>query len=1040
MSIASKHVRLWLLFALWLPLCSQQALAAGGTLANGANVTGTLNPGQQDTWTFHANQGDFFWVRVSENGPNSAFVPQVQVLGPDGTNYGVDWGDLRAGVQGSANTAGTFTVLLKHNDGAAVVGKYILTFVQSPESFVVPGGDQGGPMTNGQNYTGSLLRGDLDPYSVSANQGDDIWVRVSEAGPNTAFVPQITLIGPDGKNYGVDWGDLFAGVHTRATVSGTYTVVISRNDGADGVGQYLLTLAHSPGTFIVAPGDEGGPISDGQIKLGAVLRGDLDQWAFTATQGDDIWVRVSETGTNSAFVPQITLIRPDGVIENVDWGDLRAGVHATAALTGKYTAIVSRNDGADGVGTYSLTLEKSPSSPVVPDGETGGPMTNGQNYNGTLSRGDLDLWTFEANQGDTFWVRISEVGTNTAFVPQINVIGPTGTSYGVDWGDLRAGIFSTANETGTFTVIVSRNDGSDGVGSYQVTSARTPGAFVIPAGDDGGPMASGQSYSGTLLRGDLDQWTFYANAGANISVSVGVTGAGSSFVPQINLFGPDGSQYGSNWGNPSASIQVTAGQSGAYKVVVSRNDGADGVGTYSLSEVTIPTASPAHFYLNLGATPDAGGTIKATPASPSGYYQSGTKVCLAASPAAGYIFTKWTGASLDSSGCLVVTSNLSVTANFAALKSLRFVPITPCRLADTRYTAGPYGGPALAAGTSRDFVVPDASSCSIPYTAEAYSLNVTAVPSGKLNYMTVWPTGQPQPTVSTLNSPDGRVKANAAIIPAGTDGGVSVYATDTTNVILDVNGYFVPSSSAGSLGFYPVKPCRIADTRSGSGSLGGPSLDAGQARTFPVLSSSCGLPSSAKAYSLNFTAVPKKKLGYLSVWPTGQQQPTVSTLNAPTGAVTANAAIVPAGSNGGVDVYASDDTDLIVDVNGYFAPPASGALSLYNVTPCRVLDTRANGGKPFTGTKTVNASTSACSVPTGSQALVLNATVVPPGPFSYLTLWAAGQPQPTVSTLNAPDGAVTSNLAIVPDAKGAVNAFASNPTQLILDISGYFAP
>jgi hypothetical protein len=75
-----------------------------------------------------------------------------------------------------------------------------------------------------------------------------------------------------------------------------------------------------------------------------------------------------------------------------------------------------------------------------------------------------------------------------------------------------------------------------------------------------------------------------------------------------------------------------------------------------------------------------------------------------------------------------------------------------------------------------------------------------------------------------------------------------------------------------------------------------------------------------------------------------------------------------------------------------------------------------------------------------AQAYVLNATVVPSGSLSYLTLWPDGQMQPYVSTLNAMDGAITSNMAVVPTTNGKIDAFATNPTQLILDISGYFAP
>jgi hypothetical protein len=74
---------------------------------------------------------------------------------------------------------------------------------------------------------------------------------------------------------------------------------------------------------------------------------------------------------------------------------------------------------------------------------------------------------------------------------------------------------------------------------------------------------------------------------------------------------------------------------------------------------------------------------------------------------------------------------------------------------------------------------------------------------------------------------------------------------------------------------------------------------------------------------------------------------------------------------------------------------------------------------------------------------VFNATVVPSVPLGYLTLWPDSMPQqppPGVSTLNAIDGAVTSNMAIVPNIDGSTDAFASNLTQLILDISSYFAP
>src|SRR6185437_14527726 len=102
--------------------------------------------------------------------------------------------------------------------------------------------------------------------------------------------------------------------------------------------------------------------------------------------------------------------------------------------------------------------------------------------------------------------------------------------------------------------------------------------------------------------------------------------------------------------------------------------------------------------------------------------------------------------------------------------------------------------------------------------------------------LTSFPCGQPRPFTSTLNSGDGRVKAAAAIVPAGTNGGLCFFATNDTDLVLDINGYFVPNTDTTALAFFPVTPCRLVDTRTTAAPLGGPSLVASAVRTFPILS------------------------------------------------------------------------------------------------------------------------------------------------------------------------------------------------------------
>ena len=505
-------------------------------------------------------------------------------------------------------------------------------------------------------------------------------------------------------------------------------------------------------------------------------------------------------------------------------------------------------------------------------------------------------------------------------------------------------------------------------------------------------------------------------------------------------------------GSHTIAVSATqAGGAGTQYVFSAWNDSGAASHTITVgsTSATYVATFQTQYRLTISASPAADGTV--APSS-GGFYTAGTSVPIAATAASGFQFFSWTGSvasSTSASTTVAMSAPETVTANFTALATtagLGFYPVTPCRVLDTRAGqgfTGQFGPPSMTANQTRSFTIPS-SGCNIPATAQAYSLNVTAVPAGGLGYLTIWPAGQTQPVVSTLNSLNGAILANAAIVPAGSDGAVNVFVSNATDLIIDINGYFA-TPTATALAFYPVTPCRVADTRNGSGPFGGPSLGAGGTRSFTVPSSTCGIPTTAQAYSLNTTVVPPGPLTYLTVWPTGQTQPYVSTLNALQGQIAANAAIVPAGTNGAVSVFVSDPSNVIIDINGYFAPPGTGALYFYPLTPCRIADTR-NGtgalGGPSLGagaSRTFPIPSSSCAVPTAAQAYSLNMTAVPPGPLLYLSAWPAGQTQPVVSTLNDLQGQIVANAAIVPaGTSGGISVFVSDPTNLVIDINGYF--
>ena len=570
------------------------------------------------------------------------------------------------------------------------------------------------------------------------------------------------------------------------------------------------------------------------------------------------------------------------------------------------------------------------------------------------------------------------------------------------------------------------NGGAHNVGEvYKITPSGTLTVLHTFDGTDGAyPRAApvratdGHFYGTTFQGGAYGQGTVFAITPSGLLTTL------YSFCPHSGC--ADGA-------NPVGGV-IQARDGNFYGTTTA--GGNNGSGTVFKLQLPITlTVSVA----GSGSVTSTDGSINC-PGTCTHVYQPNTQVTLNAAAAQNWAFSGWTGACMGVGTCtLTMTQNLYLTGVFVEPGfGLQFTPVTPCRVVDTRNN----GGHPIPGGSAQSFIVPQLWGCGIPTSAAAYSLNVTAVPHGGLGYLTIWPAGEAQPVVSTMNSPDGRVKANAAIVPAGAQGAVSVFVTDTADVILDINGYFAAPGSQ-TYQFYPLAPCRVLDTRGGHNEG---TLQKGVERDYTI-AGQCNIPSTATAYSFNITVVPNHgELDYLTVWPKGVSMPLVSTLNDGKGTIVANAAIVPAGTSRATAFYAHDNsTDLIVDVNGYFATAATGGLSLYQVAPCRVLDTRSVGsGHPFTGEwnppNGVGVVTSPCAPPISAKAFVFNATVVPPGPMLYLTLWPHGESQPNVSTLNAADGSITSNMAIVPTNDGSIEAYAAALTHLILDISGYFAP
>ena len=260
----------------------------------------------------------------------------------------------------------------------------------------------------------------------------------------------------------------------------------------------------------------------------------------------------------------------------------------------------------------------------------------------------------------------------------------------------------------------------------------------------------------------------------------------------------------------------------------------------------------------------------------------------------------------------------------------RFYPFVPARAFDTRTSpringvVAPIGQAGVLNLTLRN---------ELPATSHfaAVLVNITATRSTAGGYLTVYPTGDVLPTSSNLNFKAGQTVANAVIVKLGptSNNGAAITifnAFGNTDVIIDVLGYFddgtTPTGLTTPTAFRPLdQPSRVYNTRITPGPLG-----PNETRFVPVAGAG-GAPAGAIGVVLNATATGATAGSYLSVWPAGLTQPTVSSINWGPGETVPNfvgvAVLSGGGTAGQLAIYNdAGSVDVLVDVTGYFYPVA----------------------------------------------------------------------------------------------------------------------
>jgi glucose/arabinose dehydrogenase len=373
---------------------------------------------------------------------------------------------------------------------------------------------------------------------------------------------------------------------------------------------------------------------------------------------------------------------------------------------------------------------------------------------------------------------------------------------------------------------------------------------------------------------------------------------------------------------------------------------------------------------------------------------------------------------------------------------LHFVATQPAdRVFDSRTAAD--GGAPLTGNTPRTIETGVDGS-----TTRAVLVNLTYVAPTADGFLTAWAGGAVQPATSNVNAKAGEVVANASVVPVDAQGRIQVLTNAPAHVVIDVLGRFELATAPVASGrFVPVTPDRAIDTRDVS-STDNPYTETGTA-PIDVVSTTIrgtnGLPATGVgAVVLTVTALAGNRPtgGWVAVAAGDAALPEISNVNTnAAGDIRPNLVVVPLGADGSIDLHLFQTDDVIVDVTGYFTDgtaTASTAGRFRSIAPYREADTRT----PFGFDRFAAAgsrSLDAVSVPAAAIGVSHNVTIVNNAGAGYVTAYPA-DPIPLASTANTtgPDQLRSAAAFTRTAAGGTVRYYSMAPTDLVVDVTGYF--
>lgn len=486
-----------------------------------APLTGTsafssaLTAGDLDSVSFEVQANETIYLSVTGD-----LTLHAQIFDPTGARVGITSGSIELN---NLTLGGRYTVLIR-SYYAHQTGDYEVNFFQTASATEFP------RVVSGQNATTDLTSGDLDSGLFFANVGESVVLSVS--GDITLL---LEVYSPSGENIAQGSGVIEL---DNLPETGNYQILV-RSYYAFQSGTYTLHFFRAPA------GTEYGTISSASDFTGTLTAGDLDSAEFDIEAGDGITFSVS-----GDITVQLAVYDPLGNRIGQSSGVLELNA---LAETGTYTVVV-RSYYSFQQGTYDIHFVRQSRGPLEY-----GQLNSGEMLSESLSAGDLDSFQLHAELGNSIY--LSATGD---VLPLIEIYTPTGyniaqSSSMIELNDLP--------ETGDYTVIIRSYYGHQ-TGNYDLHFVKAPGSTEL------GALTSGNTQMDSLTAGDLDSFSFDANTGDDVTVSIN-----SDILALIDIYSPSGA----NIAQGATSISLNAlSDSGTYTVVV-RSYYSGQTGDYSIT-------------------------------------------------------------------------------------------------------------------------------------------------------------------------------------------------------------------------------------------------------------------------------------------------------------------------------------------------------------------------------------------------------------------------------------------------------------------------